>query len=799
MKKLKIEPKGFKERQNSENGIAGECLQLKNMRERENSLAVCGDWKKLGDMDENGRIMLVDRRETADCYLSCNGSTVYLYAVKSGGVFTTLNAEVCTLDGEVKWLQNVGDFVVAGTTAGLRYLCYVDGTYHLLDFSELAPQLVFSAVNRAEISETVHGETFDTAYSSWSQLTETDRTVLRKSVVTAYASLVENAKQSGAFLQPVAVRYAVRMWDDTYSWVSALVIVGNEVQAGETVSATVDNTLTSYADSVMTGVQYNIGVNMVKRAGEKWSPLIKSVDILVSDEMSPFVDDTILCRCETSSTSQALHYLTYGLCRREPKVAIAELLNPPHWRVIARFPNANDDIKVPENGTTVVLRSGLYSDKVSRESVSQITEFIRREIVANTATNVNGRLYTGGHRSIMRHAWHSAQWWGSGVLAKPCEVIVIARLLTPAGEAVKVAVESLDYTPQKLNALVAYPDSRATALTVKVLSDGNITEWSGTLFGVDEQGYACFVNEDLAENEMSAGYSFYEDTEQNTEIPALNEVVVSRNGNPFVTDQCRNVWQGEVLGLASVVGSVYSSVFGRYPVYAFSTDGIYAVAYKESGDYKDAQLIDRRQLGEARVIATSGDSVYFVSVEDELCRLKGKEVEVIAVVSGVSQLAWVYEFGELLIRHDDNSVSVFMSDGRFHERTQPLQNVYGDYYDAVAQDLNGNLLSLNDETVGVQTVLLETYPIAVQDDEIIAPVAMAVNVEGEFDNCVLELLGSDGAVCDWRVLTAIELNGKCCNPKLTHVFTRPCRLLKLKLYGSASTGALLRDVTVKYV
>lgn len=762
MKKLKIEPVGVTVRPNAEAANFGECVAMVNMRERNHALEVVGEWRTLTDSIDDESLQLLNLRD----------------------------------DEDVKAVYTVGDFVVVDTAKGYRYYRHKAGSYMLLDFAEIAPQMIIKAVNKTSLTTTVPGITFDEPYSRWNVLAESDRLAMQSAVKGAVGELKSRASRAGAYVQPVAVRYGVRLWDDSLVWVSAPVVVGCGVQMTERISATVADDLSGCGESVLTALAYNVGVMPVKSPGGDWLPLIKAVDVMVSEELNPFADGMVTCRCETSQSGGVVRYLTSALVQKERLVAAASIVNPDKWRVLASI----TDVEAFFAGvdTRPLLRSGLFTSSVGSDEVRSVTETINHERVAEAGVSVGGRLYSGGGRKVMRHAWQSVQSWGGDVTDRPCEVIVTAHIHTGEGEAVKCDRESHVCTPTAMNALVAYPDARAVSLTIKVLSDDVITEWNGKLVGTDEQGFAYFLNQDFGENAMSPAYSFYMLTEQNIaeDVPSL--LTVSRVANPLVTEQRRTVGQGEIVALSGVAKSLYSTVFGRYPVYAFTTDGIFAVSYKEKGDCGDAQRVSCMRMGKSRAMAQADGKVFFVSDRDEVCALVGKDVTVLAELRDVAQLAWVNREKELLVRHYDNSVEVLMLSGRRYGRTAGVSRVSSDVYDAVADDLTGNRVNVSDESDGAVPIAFETYPIAVKVDELIAPMLMTVNASGDFDNVKVELHGSEGVGCESRVLAEIVLDGSCCHPQTTRIYAPPCRLVTLRVDGMARRGSMFRNVVLTY-
>lgn len=813
MKRLKIVPKGLADRVNVESGEVGECLGAMNVRECAEALEPMGVWKSLCKLLGNERVVHIDSREDGEYFLSCKGNVMNVVGKRLDGEFVSMKSTICTLDSDVEWAQSVGRFVVVGTHTGLKYLHYKDQEYKLLDFAEIAPQLVFGAVNVAEVSEIVPSITFEEPYSKWERLTEKDRKLVETTVNESCESLKQRATQNGAYIQPVAVRYAVRMRDDSYAWISAPVVVGDGLQMRRKVSGIVDSAMSYCGESELQTSMYNVGVTVVKPMSQEWAELVKSVDVLVSDELAPFEGDKVECRCDYITPNR---YLTYWFRSRESVVAYSELVNPEKWRILTQItdiqgltecrvsvPNGVeaivDNMGALSNRCVGVMRSGLFTESLSRERACQLTQSINHDVVSKVGLSVGGRLYTGVYSQKMRNCWQGVQYWGDDVESKPCDMMVVARLHTANGEAVKVDRYACDYTPLQLNALIAYPDARAVELTVKVQSGDDVSEWTGELEGCNEQGYAYFLNNTAENVELEASVSFYEPAEQRQEEPIRNAVQVSAVANPFVTEQQRTVSQSEVLALAGVRKSVYSSTFGRYPVYVFTREGIFALSYKAKGDYSDAQYIDNRTIGSENALAIADEKVYFVSKSGMLCELSGKDVKELGKVDDVEQMAWVGSKKELVVRWNDNTIKVLLPSGRWSERSEGLRNVYvSNGGDAVGQTIADELVDMNDEQHSEVAFSAETYPIEVNEGQMIAPIMMTVNVSGDDVHGTVKLLGSDGVSCEWNDIATIKLEGTVCHPQQLQIYARPCRLLKVVMEGVARGAAVLRNISVDY-
>lgn len=792
-KMLKIEPKGATIRYNAESGIMGECNVLENMRERNSSVEATGEWETCGNLRENEKILIVDSRNGKDYHLTyTDDGTIYLHGVREGDDYSTLNEKLCNVDAKPLFAQIVGPFVVIFTQQGKKFLYKESENYILADLNDAMPLIELRAVNTTIIDKNIQGKNFKNSYTQWIALEDADNTALQSSVISSYAEIKREAMLRGVFLQPVAVRYALRLWDDSYALVSPPIVVGKGVQCAGMVSFKVNTSMSGYETGLFTAEVYNVGIKILKSMSPEWQSLVKSIDILVSDEMTPFVENSVHTVCGTAT--DAGRYVSCQLLKKEWELSFTQVINPTTWYELVRL-NPQD---IKQDNEKVLWRKSKMIE-ANRSSMGVLTTSMGYDRVQSAGFSLNSRLYAGGNERILRNKWHCVQFFDKEYDNVPCEVIVTAHLRTHQGKAVVVSKASYAYTPRKLNGVIAYPDSRAYEMTVKLLSNGKVSEWSGNLRGVIEQGYACYVNSGFRNTELSAGLSFYEPTEQNTREINTTELVVYRNGNPFVTEDIRDAWQGEITAIVPTPKSVYSSVFGRYPVYVFTTKGLFAAAYKSLGNYKDVQMLDSRRLKNSKLTAVSDEKVYFVSEGNELCTLAGKTVTVISQQKNVSQLVWLNHQRELLVRHSDNSVHIELPNGRCYSRTEKLKDVYSDEYNALATCETGEIVDLDKEKQSKSIVRLETHPISVKAGELVAPLGMMVNITGSgVENGKVELIGSDGVSCEERVLTEIELPANCCHPLDTVIYAKPCRLIKLRVEAMCDSGLILRNVVVYY-
>ena len=82
-------------------------------------------------------------------------------------------------------------------------------------------------------------------------------------------------------------------------------------------------------------------------------------------------------------------------------------------------------------------------------------------------------------------------------------------------------------------------------------------------------------------------------TEQNRIISLPNRIYTSEVNNPFAfpVKGITTIGTGSIMGIKAAVKALSPSQFGQFPLYAFSTDGVWALTVKSDGSYSASQPI----------------------------------------------------------------------------------------------------------------------------------------------------------------------------------------------------------------
>ena len=655
MRETRVIPRAMVPLANGEAARCGEAQTALNVREQQQALQVTGQPAIMGAMPVGERLLLL----TGSHRVTCSGLTVKVD-----------NVAVATAADEIVGAHAIGPLVVVVTRNGFIYLTQTDGSGWLrLDPDDAVPQLAFNA-QTATMSADMAAYTFAEPYAQWrAPLTDADTGVLAGMLRAAWNALHADAVAEGRYTSPLLVRWAVRLKDGTYLWISDPVRVGDETLANaDRVSARVTTSggaFTGIEASTMRMVHYSLGIGVTRGIAAEWLPLVESIDVLVTDEAQLLSASRRLdYRCVTRTTAPREYILEMGLERRSA-TAITAALNASPWRLVAR---------------------------------------------ATATASMSGNDFL-----------------------PPTEALTLTR-------------------------------AQCAAIGSSMQVDGVVcsTAAGGRL-------YCC-----------STG----------------GEVVVSAPGNALVEAHRRSVLGAVPLAMAVVTKPLYSGGFGRYPVYVFTDDGIYAIPQSATGTLGEARLVDRTVIA-AAVAPVEGDGdIWFMSRHGHLCRLSGPRVTVCQRDAGYMALAWCNAYGELWMLPRHGYPEVRMPSGALTERTVDAIAFYCDARHAVAVTDAGQLLDLEREEAVVCPVRWHTHPVPV--DALLGRAVCRVvwHVKGSSTSLTLRLIGQRGIMavdCDVSVIT---VNGEVEHPLAAPTMAIRVRSVRLDLSGVAATGTLLLPTLV---
>ncbi len=658
MKTHTIIPAAIEQHFNQEAATQGAASQCQNLREREQSLQVVGTPVRVATIGAGERLLTVD----ADRYIVLHEGS----SVRWG------DAVLATLDeGSLTGVHVVGDFLVIVTTTGCIYLHRTATGYDAINPADAVPAITLAEASTGSMTTTMPAYTFSQPLTQWQYpLASDDVQALTSLVASTWSALKQQVADAGKRACPILARYAVRLWDDSYLYVSDPVQVGMGcVKANYRVSCDATPSGGKYVglpQTTMTMNCFTLGITPTAGIGAAWQGLVKSVDILVTGEAAIANPAVLDYRMGMTTVGTRRYMMELGPTPRSAAAIESDLSASP-WHLAART------IHIAE------LASGTWVD----DPIDGITL-----TNAQIAAMITGSATTGATRSMAHNG----------------------RLYL-----------------------------------------GN----AGT-------------------------------------------IMVSMIDNPMVVSQRVKVVGSEILALAIASRPIYSGGYGRFPVYVFTTEGIFALPQLTSGTYGEARMMSRKVIARGTLPAEGDGSIWFVTGMKSLCDITGAKVTVRLRNVEASQMAWNDHERELVMRDNDGGVCVLGASGRYYSTTLQYAQLYADGIHALAVTAGGEVCDLQQEDAATQAIDYRSAPIAVDFSMRAVPSGVTWNVMGDNLDLKLSILGERGSSCHGFLVNRIHLKGNVHAPFRVPLVPQPLRTLRLAIAGKAPSGTLITPMVLSW-
>ena len=650
LRELRVIPRGLKPHANGEAALPGEARMVKNLREQEQSLQVTGNPVPIATIGTGERLLTMHGGHTVTC--------------RSDGAVIIDSQVVTMVESPIVGAHAIGEMMVIVARDGLTYLVPAGEGWMALDPADAVPQLTFGE-NTSTSQASISAVTFAEPYSQWhAPLSDADCMTLEGLLRAAWNVLESDARALGRHTSPMLVRWAVRLHDDSYLWVSDAVRVGDlTLTNADRISAQVDSNNSGFTGTQATTLamkHYSLAIDVTRAIAPQWQPLVKSIDVLATNEAQLLSASRQLdYRCLTRTTGGREYVLEMGLARRSAD-AIAWELAASSWRLIA-----------------------------TAEATSQP---------------------------------------GNATFVAPVETL-------------------------KLTAAQCATLAKPMTVTDVVCS----TAAGGRL-------YCCTADGD---------------------------VVVSSPGNALTEAHRRSVLGAVPLAMAVVTRPLYSGGFGRYPVYIFTDDGIYAIPQRAADTLGEARLVDRTVIAPDVAPVEAGGDIWLLSRHGHLCCLSGSRLTVAYRDVDCRGLAWCNAYRELWLLPTVGHPVVVMASGAMSERTVSAAQFYSDARHALAVTTAGEVLDLEQEQAGTMTVGWHSYPVALHPFMGSSVKRVVWHVVSDDADLTLRVTGQRGIMSrDW-IVSHMTVQGAIDHPLASPTMSVHARTLALALEGQALTGTMI--------
>ncbi len=644
---------------------------------------------------------------------------VFSHATDSGIVlYTSEYPEISDLVAipvslpDIRCIKPIGNTIVISTSQGMRYILWKDGAYRYIGERPPEPNIIFGCSRVGTLTKSskfkipdsidkiIHPDEWidDVWADQYKDATKADITTLTNAVLGPLLSEVaDKVTQKGFFYQPFFVRYAYRMYDGSYAWHSAPVLMLPNVAVPFLECR--DNGSTVRLNVPYFRLDYRITGLSVMTVGEKpldqWKDIIEGIDIFVSEPIytydqsldleKPFVClyDRLVAKyasgpdADYAASTQTKQSIFWGIWRGLDKDSGHLYQNHETWSMYANYNNQPNGVLLwnikPRGDFFTQIKSVANFYKIAviqaddaqympqdnlKELPLETSDFSalqtlpvlkddhrsRFTMSASTMFVYNSRLCLGNLRLLPAEplpiALHSgfsrspAGTIGSDVIRTHVDITIWTRINSSVCSSEYKAVlnnpsdQLYDYH-KRFPRWLWYPDANAFRMRLSY-SDGSVFEVP--LKRHDFLNGAYYLDEDnffKMEYRPNTVVNKAKNADKSADIPAA--IYLSEVNNPFIypAEYTVSVGTGQVRALSTAAKALSQGQFGQFPLYAFTSDGIWALELSSEGKIMSRQPITRDVCDNIAGITQIDSAVLFPTARG-IMLLSGSEAQCIS-------------------------------------------------------------------------------------------------------------------------------------------------------------------------
>ena len=549
----------------------------------------------------------------------------------------------------------VGNTLVVLTSDGIHYLLWKSQSEGYLYLGTHLPECPISFGLQGEMIRgdefDINFDKIDILDGDlWIDFTDNNKTRITEQVLAKVNKFIaDNSTNAGKFMYPFFVRYAYRLYDGSLTMHSApvLMVCSSDLAPqcfvthlhGEGLSV---NQATLRLGGMFHQLDYAVDSAATITELENWNDIIKSIDIFVSapiytydqnGECTKFLaTDYSDCYSICKNIGQKADTSVYPI--RYQKSKFSELyaftfepteLTYPSWRLMLPM-REGDAIKgdITDNHLFYILKSINVSDLKTERTIIPVNKeylqsLVTREVMTDdydshdllipkysynynsrfNIANLKKRLFSGFPASSMFpytdgnvHNWKD----GSPTILDIKVSVLVYFFIKQDGRDIVVRGDVGSFGLDTPFLWLFYPNTNAYKAVLE------INQYLSTYYEVPLAPHPTLNGayyfggwEGINVSENKKYFSFNVSTLAERTIDVPNKIYTSEVNNPFYFPVLgiNTIGTGTILGICSAAKALSQGQFGQFPLYAFSTDGVWALEVSSTGTYSAKQPITR--------------------------------------------------------------------------------------------------------------------------------------------------------------------------------------------------------------
>ena len=586
------------------------CSELINARPKNGSIEPVGRPILERQFAEGKSPVFVHKNGTYEHLISYANDIVLFDSDKVDGQWVVKNTAFAQIPG-VKQIQSVGNILVMATGESIHYAIFIGGEYTYLGDQIPEPSIRFScikeeAVYSDDISCNLEPAVRIQDVGSLVTLNEAGEKIITNSFKASYYKLLqEDVYDAGHVIYPVLVRYAVRLFDESYVMHSSPLLVGEP----NFIRMAVSKTKFDFDSLSVEGFTYKlianprtIGVKYDLSGLSGWKDVASSVDIFVS---RPFVINDLDSTIKTVTVLDKNNMMVDLPFKSESEL-LEEIGEISNFYLVKSIPIG--DIS---NGFENIFAEGKAFKNLEQQEVATDDDFTR--------SRITGNLYVGNIREKL------AKPYPLGIFAVSDinEFTVNTEVHVKTESGMKIVHGASTAYGAMVSPYLSYPDSRAVKMII--YNDKYYDEIPLKPHPFLNIAYSL---KGLYPYSITDKYGTYTPLPEDSVSVAPNKLKVSNVSNPFYfpAKQTYTVSSRNIVAMATATTALSTGQFGQFPLYVFTGEGVFALSVG-TGDiaYANSFSVTRDVCNNPDSIVSTHDAIVF-STDSGLKVLSGSTV-----------------------------------------------------------------------------------------------------------------------------------------------------------------------------
>lgn len=616
-----------------------------------------GVWRPVGrprvvytPTDASHRLIHIHVNEDYKHLFTYDGVTLYFEAEESDGRWVPIAIPANFDLPGVSRVESLGNTLVVFTDEAIYYLYYTEGEYRLLGSRPEFPELSFSLGDATTRTEEWNNYTLVTPLVSDNgyRLSDSDKTRFSSLVYGTYSRARSSLLDDGYMSYPFMVRYALRLYDDSYIYPSPPVLLCPSRKAAfdnnlGTICKEKDDELTMlyHAAISLTGEKVRYTVHAADL--EAWRDVVKGVDIFFSREL-PVVRDAAIeegytISKEKDADGNDCKVLRFALPLMADNEQREMVINEALFYKVASIDI--DEFQADADKVMALTYTCSLANLVHQRTLP-LDNFSLHTLYAQESYVYNGRLHLGDVATRFYEGYPLAlyevrqeSYLDNALSDFHIEYGYVRATLKGTSQAHVVSfIRGGNY---RLSSYYSYPDTRAVTLEIVGYgSSGDLVCYHRLPLKIaPNENRAYYLTPDLAPLSLSVTETLPDDVsfvQDNIVEYTPGKMRVSAPYNPFVFPQENTyvVSSGKILAMVAATAALSQGQYGEFPLYVFTTDGIWTMQQGEGAIlYAACHPINREVALSSRHIVSVDDAALYLS-EQGLMALTGSEVKLLS-------------------------------------------------------------------------------------------------------------------------------------------------------------------------